>query len=233
MQNPKYVRTKPFPVKAPVAMLFAALLCLGSVVDSRAQQPTTRGWVFGFDFGGAAISFDHNASDRGPLVGARAGYGINKNVTLYAAAYEADIVTDEFDAFDEVTFGHIDYGVRLHLANGRRWVPYADLVLFTFWPVSDVLENGEQTTTDFSGLPTPSLGAGLSVYLSDTWAIDVNFKSGKGHFKDVEIGNIASGGTSEHIHEFFDIDAESADSPSGSHGGHSSFLNACQESDGR
>lgn len=54
-------------------------------------------------------------------------------MTLYAAAYEADIDVDEFDAFDKVTFGHVDYGVRLHLVNRHhRLVPYADLALLTF-----------------------------------------------------------------------------------------------------
>ena len=77
-------------------------------------------------------------------MGGRVGYGLNRTVTLYAGAYEADIDVDEFEAFDKVTFGHIDYGVRLHLANSRRrWVPYGDIT-FTFWPVRDALKNGEK-----------------------------------------------------------------------------------------
>ena len=197
-------------IKTFAVMLFSVLLSLGSVVDASAQQSTTQGWVFGFDFGGAAVSFDNKPSDRGPLVGARVGYGLNRIVTLYADAYEADIDIHEFDKFDKVTFGHVDFGVRLHLANSRRrWVPYGDLA-FTFWPVSDVLENGDQTTTDFSGVPTFSLGGGLAIYLSEAWALDVNFKWGKGQFKDVEVGNISAGGSEQHSHTFLDIDAASA-----------------------
>ena len=109
-----------------------------------------------------------------------------------------------------MTFGHLDVGVRLHLANSRRrWVPYGDLAV-TFWPVSDVLENGERTTTDFSGRSNYSLGGGLAIYLSEAWALDVNFKWGMGGFKDVEVGNISAGGTSEHLHTFLGIVAESA-----------------------
>jgi hypothetical protein len=198
-------------MKALAVLPFSLLVGLGSVVDASAQRSTTEGWVFGLDFGGAAVSFDHNDSDTGPLVDGRLGYGLNSVVTVYMDAYEADIVVDKFDAFDNVTFGHIDYGVRLHLPNGRRrWVPYADLAVFTFWPVSDVLENGEQTTTDFSAVPSSSLGAGLAIYLSAAWALDVNVRLGTGHFADVEVGNVAASETTEHVHRFVDIDAESA-----------------------
>ena len=197
-------------IKALAAILFSVLLCLGSVVDGSAQQSTTEGWVFGLDLGGTAIAFQHDPSDRGGLVGARVGYGLNGIVTPYMGIYEADVDVRGFDAFDKVTFGHIDLGVRLHLANSRRrWVPYGDLAV-TFWPVSDVLKHRERTTTDFGGRATSSLGGGLAIFLSETWALDVNFKGSRGGFKDVEVGNISGGGTSEHSHTFLDIWAESA-----------------------
>ena len=77
-------------IKALAAILFSVLLCLGSVVDASAQRSKTRGWVFGFDLGGAAVSFENKPRDRAGLVGARVGYGLNRIVTLYASAYEAD-----------------------------------------------------------------------------------------------------------------------------------------------
>ena len=190
-------------------MLFSILLCFGSVVEGSDQQSATQGWIFGFDLGRDAVSFEIKPSDRGVLVGPRVGYGLNRIVTLYASASYADIEIQDFDAFDKVTVAHVDYGVRLHPVNSRRWVPYGDIAL-TFWPVSDVLKNGEQATTDFSGLPTFSLGGGLVIYLSEAWAFDVNFKLGKGYFKDVEVDNILDGGTSEHLHNFLDIHAKSA-----------------------
>ncbi len=198
-------------IKPLAAMLFSVVLCVGSVTDAGAQQSTTRGWVFGFDVGGTAVSFQNESRDIGGLVGARLGYGVNRIVTLYASAYEADVNVQEFDAFDKVTFGHVDFGVRLHLANSRRrWVPYGDFALLTFRPVSDVLENGEQTTTDFSALPTFSLGAGLAIHLSEAWALDVNFKTGKSAFTDVEVGNISAGRSEQHSHTFLDIDTASS-----------------------
>ena len=138
------------------------------------------------------------------------GYGLNRIIALHLGIYEADLDVQEFDAFDKVTFGHVDLGLRLHLANSlRRWVPYGDIA-FTFWLVSDVLKNGEHTTTDFSGLPTFSLGGGLAIYLSEAWALDANFKGAKGAFKDVPVDNISVGGGEQHVHTFLDIDAESA-----------------------
>ena len=130
-----------------------------------------------------------------------------------------DIDVDEFEAFDKVTFGHIDYGVRLHLANSRRrWVPYGDIT-FTFWPVRDALKNGEKATTDFTSLSLASLGVGLAIHLSESWAVDVNFKGGEGGFSDVEIDNILTSGTSGHSHKFTDIDAASARLTLGVRGG--------------
>ena len=78
-------------------MLFSVLLCLGSVVDGSAQQSTTQGLVLGLDFGGAAASFENIPRDRAGLVGGRVGYGFNRILTLYLAAYEADVDVREFD----------------------------------------------------------------------------------------------------------------------------------------
>ena len=182
----------------------------GSVATDSDRRSTTEGWVFGFDLGGAAVSLDHKPSDRAGLVGARVGYGLNRIVTLYASAYETDVDVPEFDAFDKAAFGHLDLGMRLHLANRRRrWVPYGDLAV-TLWPVSDVLKNGERTTTDFEGRATSRLGGGLAIYLSEAWALDVNFKTGEGGFKDVEVSNLSGSETTEHSHTFLDIWAESA-----------------------
>ena len=196
--------------KPLTAIVFSVLLGLGSVVDASAQQSTTQGWVFGFDIGGAAVSFENRPRDGAGLVGARFGYGFNRIFTAYVAAYETDVDVREFDGFDKVTFGHVELGMRLHLAkSGSRWVPYGDLAA-TSWPVSDILKNGARTTTDFTGRPPYSVGGGLAIYLSDALALDVNFKAGKGGFKDVPVGNISDGATSEHTHEFLGIEAESA-----------------------
>ena len=57
------------------------------------------------------------------------------------ALEEKPLDNPEFaEAFDNVTFAHVDLGVRLQLPDVRRpWVPYADLAL-TYWPVRDVVK---------------------------------------------------------------------------------------------
>ena len=70
-------------IKALAVMLFSVLLCLGSVVDARAQRSTTQGLVLGLDFGGTAASFENIPRDGAGLVGGRVGYGFNRILTLY------------------------------------------------------------------------------------------------------------------------------------------------------
>lgn len=55
----------------------------------------------------------------------------------------------------------------------------------------------------------PASESGWPIYLSEAWALDLNVKVGQGHFSDVEVGNIPAGASSDHVHEFLDIDAES------------------------
>ena len=212
VKDGRTVHTLSAPARPPERLSARTLVApslRSAIVAGSDRRSTTEGWTFGFDLGGAAISLEHKPNDRAGLVGARVGYGLNRIVTLYLSAYETDVDVPEFDAFDKVTFGHIDLGVRLHLANSRRrWVPYGDLAV-TLWPVSDVLKNGERTTTDFGGRANSSLGGGLAIYLSEAWALDVNVKRSTGGFKDVEVGNISGGGSSEHSHTFLDIWAES------------------------
>ena len=180
------------PHGTPAVMLIAVLLCFGPVADAGAQQPTTQGLVVGLDFGGNVTSFENQPRDTGGLVGARVGYGLNKAFTPYLGIYEVDTDTPEFGAFDKMTFGHVDLGVRLHLPGGsNRWVPLGDLAL-TFWPVSDVLKNGERTAGDFSGAAL-SLGGGLSIYVTDAWAVDLNAKWGKGEFRNAPVGSAGGG----------------------------------------
>ena len=196
-------------MKTLAAMLLSVLFVLGFAANASAQRSTTQGWVFGFDLGGAAVSFENKPSDGAGLVGARIGYGLNKIVTVYLDAYETDVDVRGFDPFDKVTFGHVDLGLRLHLSNSRRrWIPYGDVAV-TSWPLSDVLKNGERTTTNFTGRPPYSLGGGLAIYLSDALALDLNIKGGRGGFRDVEVGNLSAAEASEHSHEFIDITAES------------------------
>lgn len=186
----------------------AMLFCLGCVVEANAQTARTRGWMVGLEFGRATVSFEGDPADGAALVGARIGHAVNRVVTPYLGLAYADIESRGLAGFDNLTFAHVDLGMRLHLADDRRrWIPYGDLAL-TWWPVRDVVENGKRTGTDFTSRPTLSVGGGLAVYLSERWALDVNVKAGKGTFEDVAF-ELRAHGASGHPDARLDLDAVS------------------------
>ena len=190
-------------------LLFPVLFCLAAVGEGGAQPARTQGWLLGLGFGSATASFENGPGDGAVLVDLRIGYGLNSIVTPYLGGAYADIESHGLEVFDNVTFGHLDLGVRLHLHDARRrWVPYGDLAL-TFWPVTDVVKNSERTTTDFTSLPTFSVGGGLAIYLSEAWALDVNVKAAKGTFNDVPAGNLAAGHARRRLDAPLDVDAVS------------------------
>ena len=192
-----------------VRVLLVVLFCLGCAVEGSAQTARTQGWTLGLDSGATTVSFGSDPGDGAVLVGVRMGHGLNRIVTPYLGMGYGTIDSHGIEAFDKVKFGHIDLGARLHLAaDRRRWIPYGDLAL-TLWLVTDVLENGEWTSTDFTSRPTLTVGGGLALYLSEAWALDVNIKAGKGRFQDVPGDNIPRGGTSGHPGTLPDLDAAS------------------------
>ena len=184
------------------------LFCLAYVVEGGAQPSRTQGWVAGVHSGAAAVSFGGDPADGAALVGARIGHGFNPVVAPYVGVAYAAIESRGLEAFDSVTFGYVDLGVRLHLAPGlRRWVPYGDLAL-TFWPVTDVIEK-EELAADFKGMPILGAGGGLLIYLSAARALDVNVKWGRGTFEDVPAGYVPVHGPRGRPDAPLDLDAAS------------------------
>ena len=184
------------------------ILCLGCVVEGSAQPPRTQGWMAGVHSGAAAVSFGGDPSDGAALVGARIGHGLDPVVAPYVGVAYAAIESRGLEAFDSVTFGYVDLGVRLHLARGpRRWVPYGDLAL-TLLPVTDVIEKDERAA-DFRSMPILGVGGGLLIYLSESRALDVNVKWGQGTFEDVPAGDVPAHGAHGRPAAPLDVDAAS------------------------
>ena len=187
-------------------ILLPVLFCLGCVEGS--AQSRTQGWAAGVHSGAAVVSFGGDPSDGAALVGARIGHGLNPVVAPYVGVAYAAIESRGIEAFDKVTFGYVDLGVRLHLAHGRRrWVPYGDLAL-TFWPVTDVIEKDERAA-DFRSRPILGAGGGLLVYLSEARALDVNVKWGQGRFEGIPVGDVPAHGTRARPGGRLDLDAAS------------------------
>ena len=154
------------------------LFCPACAAEAGAQPATTQGWAFGLGTGAATVSFGSGPGDGAALVGLWMGYGLNRVVAPYLGGAYADIRSRGLEAFDRLTLSHVDLGVRLHLAGRRRWVPYGDVAL-TFWRISDVLRNGHPITAHLTSAPTLGVGGGIAVYLSESWALDVNVKTSR------------------------------------------------------
>lgn len=162
-------------------ILLPVLFCLACAAEGGAQPAATQGWALGLGTGAATVSFGSDPGDGAALVGFSIGYGVNRIVTPYLGGAYADIRSRGLEAFDRSTFSHVDLGVRLHFAGRRRWVPYGDLAL-AFWRISDVLRNGHQSATDLTSVPTLGVGGGIAIYLSESWALDLNVKAATGRF---------------------------------------------------
>ena len=185
------------------------LFCLAPVADVSAQ-PDLQGWVIGLGSGAATVGFDGATADGAALVDLRVGYGLNSVVTPYVGAAYADIRSARLEAFDRVTFSHVDLGMRLHVATGsRRLVPYGDVAL-ALWRLSDVVRNGEPHAASVMSAPTFSIGGGLAIFLSDSWALDVNVKAAKGRFRNVVLPRAPAGGTSQRTATAVNLEAASA-----------------------
>lgn len=177
------------PIRFPLCA--AALACAFVTLPLHGQESTTRGLSLGLDLGGAGISFEGGERDEGGNGGVRVGYGLNRIVTLYAAFQGSNLDIENFTGFEEVTVGHVDLGVRLHIADSRRrWVPYGDVALTPRVVSAKVIEDDEEYTARFSGASL-TLGGGLAFYLSEAWALDVNLKWSGGEFNEVDLGSVA------------------------------------------
>lgn len=184
----------------------ALLACLLVPGWAAAQESTTRGLNLGFHLAAASLSVEGGDQNNGGGAGFRAGYGVNRIVTVFLELDGATI--DVTDAGGSVTgswaMAHGDLGVRFHFANSlRSFVPYLEAAL-TGRAVSignAAFNQQDAGSVNFSG-GALSIGGGISVYLQRTLALDFDLKLSGGKFTQVDVGNLSLGG--------LDIDATSS-----------------------
>ncbi len=169
-----------------------------------AQQSTTRGFHVGAQLQGAAIEFQNGRRDAGGGLGAKAGYGFNRIVTVFVEIDAAAVnVENSPDLTGDWVLAHLDLGARFHFANAlRRWVPYLEAAVGSRLVGVENGTSGGQTVrnTNFTG-GAFTVGGGLNVYLSQTVALDFGLKISSGEFTKVDVGVVSVGG--------LDIDATS------------------------
>jgi len=193
------------PQRTRLAVLLTLALLGATVAPAHAQVSTTRGWSLGFQLQGATLNVEGEGSDGGGGAGLRAGYGLNRIVTLFVAfdgaSVEADNAPD--DVSGKWTLGHVDVGARFHFANAlRRWVPYLEAAVGArVVSLEDAIIDGEnRADVSFNGSAF-TVGGGLAVYLKQTLSLDVGVKFSSGEFTDIEVGAVSVSG--------LDIDAKS------------------------
>ncbi|MFC1660940.1 outer membrane beta-barrel protein [Gemmatimonadota bacterium] len=184
----------------PIRLLWSltavsALLLVAGTESLAGQSSTTRGLNLGFHLQGASLSIEgDDAADEGGGAGIRIGYGFNRIVTLFAELDGAVIsVKDAENLSGDWGMAHVDLGARFHFANSlRRWVPYLEAALgFRSVGVDDAIVSTEATeSVSFNG-GSFSLGGGLGLYLTQTFALDFGLKVTSGEFTEVDLGNVA------------------------------------------
>ena len=171
------------------------LLAAALAQPLEAQKSTTRGFHLGVHLQGASLSIEGDeTSDEGGGIGIHVGYGINRIVTLFADLDGAAVTVEGADTLSgDWSMAHVDIGARFHFANSlRRWVPYLEAAVG--WRTVGVDDANVATETlesvNFNG-GSFSVGGGISVYLSETWALDLGARFTTGEFTEIDLGSVS------------------------------------------
>ena len=181
------------------AVALALFICARGAAG---QQSTTRGFNIGVNLQGSSFQVEQEPHNDGGGAGIHLGYGVNRIVTLYV-----DIGGSQYDFENPAALRgtwdmfHYDLGARFHVADSRRrWVPYGEVAVGGR-SVSAALIGGPSEEVRFDGA-TFSLGGGLNLYVSRSWALDANLSWSGGEFDEITVGNVTLLGQ--------DVDAVSA-----------------------
>lgn len=177
----------------------AATLLAATTVQ--AQESTTRGFVIGGHLGGASLTVEGSDRSNGGGGGIVVGYGLNRSFTLFVQLDGSSVdVRNQEAVGGQWSIAHADFGVRYHFANSlRSWVPYLQGA-FTGRAVR-VTELPADQEVEFSG-GAFTLGGGVMLYPSQTFAFDLGLLFSGGEFTDVTVGQTTQGG--------LDLDASSS-----------------------
>jgi len=188
------------PLLALVATAFAL-----QPVASAAQESTTRGFAIGLHLSGASLSIEDEERDEAGGGGLTVGYGLNRNITLFLQLDGAQFDEQSTGTVTgDWTMGHADIGVRYNFANSlRRWVPYLQGAFgYRAVAVTDpVVDNVQREEVEISGSGL-TLGGGIGVHLTETFALDAQLLWTGGEFNTLRVDNTSQSG--------FDVDATSA-----------------------
>lgn len=182
----------------------AAAFFTAFALPAEAQESTTRGFNVGLHLSGASLTVENEDRNNAGGGGLQVGYGVNRNITLFAQANAAQFDQQSTGTVQgDWTMSHFDLGVRYYFANSlRSWVPFLQAA-FGFRSVSvqdPVVDNVQRQEVEISGGGL-TIGGGIDIYLSQSWAIDVQLLWTGGEFTTLRVDNVSRTG--------FDVDATS------------------------
>jgi Outer membrane protein beta-barrel domain len=177
------------------AMTTLGLVMALSPVGAAGQQSTSRGLSIGLHALGTSLRVENGDENNGGGLGLRVGYGFNRRLTGFITIDGSAVDIPQSNSFvaGEWSMAHAEIGARFHFANSlRRWVPYLET---SIGGRSVSIENARVNSApagklSFNG-PAVSVGTGLSVFVSRTWALDTNLRWTGGTFTEIDQGNIA------------------------------------------
>jgi len=185
-------------------LALALSLSLVAAGTASAQESTTRGFNVGLHLGGASITVEDGDRHGGGGGGLWIGYGFNRTVQLFVQLDGSEIDVTDSDVQGKWTMGHGDLGVRFHFANSlRSWVPYLQAA------ITGRVVGVDNPTINGSSEPDAALvgggltlGSGMLVYFSETFAMDIQADWTGGTFTQLEYDNVTI--------KNLDLDAQSA-----------------------
>lgn len=189
--------------RAPVSLV--GVVCFLVPALASAQLSTSRGLSLGAHLLGTSISVEDSDAQSGGGLALRAGYGVNRIVTVFLQVDGSQIdLEDDAGVSGSWQLAHADLGARFHFASTlRRWVPYLDVSFGARTvSVSDAIIDGEnEGKVSFTGADFTA-GGGISIFFKPTLAFDASLKWSTGTFDEVDVGSVTL--------RDLDIDAKSA-----------------------
>lgn len=177
----------------PLLAITPGLVASLAATAAAAQNSTTRGFSVGAHLQAASLTVEDDDPAGGGGLGVRAGYGFNRNFTVYLEADGIAFDVENPELEGEWAMAHVDLGVRYNFANSlRRWVPFLDAAIGArAVSVDDATSDGADVgTLTFNG-GALSVGGGISFFVSQTFALETLVKFTGGKFEEIEVGDVA------------------------------------------
>ena len=176
-----------------MATACALLLAIAPQSQLSAQKSTTRGFNLGAHLQGASYTIEAQDPQEAGGFGIRAGYGLNRIITLYLGVDGAQVELQDSTVSGDWSLAHVDVGVRFHFANSlRRWVPYLDAAVGArAVTVKNAVVNGNSSANASLNGAAFSAGGGLYVFFNESLAMDVGVKASTGEFNKIDIGALS------------------------------------------